>query len=264
MIPIIVTLVVLWMIVVVAAILVWRNRRSDDLKILPIIIQSLTLGIGLTGVIISLYGLTRTMRIERDSIVPKLQVVPLSISQVAQSTTLELAVKNFSDYGAVKIYFDVKLGDSAWARELSRVVSREAFDRYTPQDLKPKRQEMFDKFLTHPDLETLPAGKGVLWFIGDPNRHFWEQMSFQERLPDGTEREIPFEETSLYKSSLGWFDALSKADPKSPLVLVIHTRWQNQKGRHFEQVMMYRIEVTRSGSMSSVAFLPDKLLFENY
>lgn len=83
-------------------------------------------------------------------------------------------------------------------------------------------------------------------------------------MPDGTEQYIPYEDTDEYLNNLGWFDALAKADSKHPLMLYIHSKWQNRLGRRFEQVMKYQIDVTRSGSAFSISFVPDKILFKNY
>jgi hypothetical protein len=103
--------------------------------------------------------------------------------------------------------------------------------------------------------------------VNNPDKvtYSWEQLNHKVQMPDGTWLVVPFDETFLHKLNLSWGDALSKVNATNPLVLMIHTScWQNRLGRRFEQVMAYRIEVTRSGSMSSIVFLPERVVFQNY
>jgi hypothetical protein len=243
----------------------------------PLLAQILFyLGIGVIVIAIVLFiiGFFKTPEKEAaqktplDLIIPKLQVTPSDILDENIATTAMIVyILNYSEYVAKNISVDVKFGDSLWKDDLRKAASISFNNKLLAVKDDPliaeilsnigeqKIKEMLKRYLEHPILDELKPGRKYKVSIFDVNKDWVlkQKMFFGSR---GKATPIKPEESTNYQESQGWKEQIENTESGKPIEILLHTVWENEIGKTFDQIVEHQLICTKIGTGRSYVFLP--------
>jgi len=252
-----------WIFLAIVFYFYWKFSKDPHLKFFNIFVQFFTIGIAFTGLIISFNSLSYSLKIDKDKILPKLQVKPVDISETLIATSVKIDILNYSEYTAKNIFIDIKFGNHPWKRELTRAESKDAEKSIEFETKDRKLEEILEKFYNQPICDELRPGKAIILSVGDENKDFWSKQKMLFRYPDGKEVPIPPTETSPYRRSQGWGKDLHKIDSGEQIKILIRAIWENEIGKKFDRIVEYSLICTKIGAGYSYTFVPSGLVIED-
>ncbi len=259
---IIISCILFWILLSGIFWLIWHFKKNLELKFCNLLIQYFTLGIAFTGLIVLLYTSSYSIKIQKDEIIPMLQVKPIDIIDRGNLTQIRIDVINFSEYTANNIFIDIKFGDKPWKRQLIIAEHRDS-NKLIKFDIEDKEvREMLENFYNMPTLDELKPGKSYKLYMGDENKEFLSKQKIYFSNSDGTKIPIPLTETSSYRLSQGWQDELQKLDSGQQINVLFRVVYENEIGRKFDKTVEYKLICTKIGTGRSYTFRPSGLVIE--
>jgi len=82
----------------------WHFNHNFESKKINLLIQILFLCIAFSSIIISVNNLYYSRKIQKDMIIPELQVKPISIEDQINLTQIRVDILNYSEYTAKKYF----------------------------------------------------------------------------------------------------------------------------------------------------------------
>lgn len=260
---IIISCVLCWILLSVIFLLIWHFNQNPELKFYNLLIQYLFLVIAFTSIIISVNTFYYSRKIQKDMIIPKLQVKPVDIIDRGNLTQIRIDILNYSEYTAKNIFIDIKFSDKPWKRQLIIAEHRDS-NKLIKFDIEDKEtREMLENFYNMPTWDELKPGKSFKLYMGDENKEFLSKQKIYFSNSDGTKIPIPLTETSSYRLSQGWQDELQKLDSGQLINVLFRVVYENEIGRKFDRIVEYKLICTKIGTGRSYTFIPSGLVIED-
>lgn len=263
MIVIIILPILSWISLGVIFYLIWHFNKDPELKLHYLIIEYLTISIAFTALIISLNNLYHSRKIQKDKIVPKLQVKPIDIQERINITQMKIDILNYSEYVARNIFVDIKFGDHSWKRELTKAEYKDT-NRLIVFDTDDKKlKNILENFYNRPIWNELKPGRAIKLYMADEKKEFLLKQKTYLSYPDGTMTPISPTETSSYRRSQGWSEDLKKTCSGQPIRILIRAIWENEIGKKFDRIVEYKLVCTKIGTGRSYTFIPSGIIIED-
>lgn len=260
---IIIYCILFWILLGVICWLIWHLNKNPELKFYNLLNKCIIYGIAFTSLIISLYSISYSIKIQKDQIIPMLQVKPIDIIDEGNLTRIRIDILNYSEYTAKNIFIDIKFSDKPWKRQLIIAEHRDSnkLIRFGIED-KDSR-EMLENFYNTPTWDELKPGKSFKLYMGDENKEFLSKQKIYFSNSDGTKIPIPLTETSSYRLSQGWQDELQKLDNGQQINVLFRVVHENEIGRKFDRIKEYKLSCTKIGTGRSYTFISSGLAIED-
>ena len=252
---IIISCILCWILLSVIFWLIWHFKKNPELKFHNLLIQYFTLGIAFSSLIVLLYTSSYSIKIQKDEIIPMLQVKPIDIIDRGNITQIRIDIINFSEYIAKNIFIDIKFSDKPWKRQLIIAEHRNS-NKLIKFDIEDKEvREMLENFYNMPTWDELKPGESFKLYMGDENKEFLSKQKIYFSNSDGTKIPIPLTETSSYRLSQGWQDELQKLDSGQQINVLFRKVYENEIGRKFDRIVEYKLNCTKIGTGRSYTFI---------
>jgi hypothetical protein len=205
-----------------------------------------------------------------DLIIPHLQATPADIlDDNIAITTMVIYILNHSDYLAKNISVDIKFGNSLWKHDLWKASGLNSYDKLLElkddplisdilsKSSKQEQMAMHKRFLDHPLMDKLKPGQKIKVYLMDMNReHILKGNYFFGSM--GKMTPIKPEESPGYQESQGWKEQIDNTPSGEPIRISLHTGWQNEIDKKFDQIDEFQLIRTKIGTGRSYTFLPQE------
>jgi len=199
-------------------------------------------------------------KIQKNMIIPELQVKPISIEDHINLTMIRVDILNYSEYTAKKIFLDIKFPDKPWRNELIKAAGKDSRKFVT---MDKETAQIIENSNNRPTWEELKPGKSVILRLGDENKEFLSKQKIFFSNSDGLKIPIPFNETVFYKRSQDWQGELKNLESGQPINVLFRVSYSNEIGRKFDRIKEYKLICTKIGTGRTYIFIPTGVVIED-
>lgn len=235
------------------------NYNSKSKKI-NLLIQILFLCIAFFSLIMSVNNFYYSRKIQKNMIIPELQVKPISIEDHINLTMIRVDILNYSEYTAKNIFLDIKFPDKPWRNELIKAAGKDSGKFIT---MDKETAQIIENMNNLPTWEELKPGKSVILRLGDENKEFLSKQKIFFSNSDGLKIPIPFNETVFYKRSQDWQGELKNLESGQPINVLFRVSYSNEIGRKFDRIKEYKLICTKIGTGRTYIFIPTGVVIED-